>query len=183
MKPVWLLDIDGVLNAFSRDLATHVWPEDAWIVGEAEGGTNMWRMAIGRPVRDFILEVHEQGLAEVRWHSTWQHQSQNVAKLMELPMLAVHSAPEFRHGHWASSALDGTWWKLAGAERVLAEEQRPLVWTDDDIDYYLEKDKRAHLHSLPQTLLVSPDHKCGLTQKELDRIRVFLESFQTVQEG
>jgi hypothetical protein len=180
--PVWLLDIDGVLNAMSTNLATHVWRQEDWVIGEAQGGNNIWKIAVRRQVCDFIREVHEKDLAEIRWHSTWQHQAENVAKLLDLPTFPVHPAPEFRHGHWASSSFDGTWWKLAGAERVLLEEDRPLVWTDDDIDYYLEDAKLTSLREFSQALLVCPDHKCGLVQKELDKIRKFLESFQTSQE-
>jgi len=183
MKPIWLLDIDGVINVVSNDPAP-VWEDDEWITGEAQGNRYTWKIRAGRPVCDFIREVHDKGLAEIRWHTTWQHQAQNVADLLDLPTFPVHPAPEYRPGHWSSSTATGTWWKLPAAWRLLAEEQRPLVWTDDDIDIYLTDEQAFSLRNVASgVLLVSPDHKCGLVQKELDKITVFLDSFQGTEEG
>ncbi len=187
LKPILLLDIDGVLNAIAKNLATHAWPEDDWIVGEAEGGPNVWSIAASGSVCDFFRELHEKDLVEIRWHTTWQHQAENVAKALGLPTFPVQEAPEYRPGHWYSGTgkdmgSRDVWWKLPSVYRA-ATEGRPVIWVDDDIDSYVTGEQRARLLRHGATLLLCPDHKCGLVQKDLDKIKGFLESFEVVAEG
>lgn len=66
MKPVWLLDIDGVLNVASRRPPRFVWPGDQWIQGRASDGRHEFPMLVARPVVEFVRAVHEQDRAEVR---------------------------------------------------------------------------------------------------------------------
>lgn len=188
VKPILLLDIDGVLNAIAKDLATHAWPEDDWIVGEAQGSRFMWQIAASRSVCEFLRELHKEDLVEIRWHTTWQHQAEGVAKILGLPTFPVHKAPEFRPGHWhsVSNSPDvpsrDVWWKLPGVYRA-ATEGRPVIWVDDDIDAYVTDNQRARLLDQGAILLVCPDHKCGLVQRELNKIKDFVESFQVITEG
>ncbi len=183
-KPILLLDIDGVLNAIAKNLATHAWSEDDWITGEAQGNRFMWQIAASRSVCDFFRELHEEDLVEIRWHTTWQHQAEGVAGILGLPTFPVHEAPEFKPGHWYSSVSPhDVWWKLPGVYRAVTEG-RPVIWVDDDIDSYVNGEQRARLLRQDNAvLLICPDHKCGLVQKDLDKIKEFLESFQFVAEG
>lgn len=169
-RPVWLLDIDGVLNAATKKPDGSVWPAEQWVHGHAEGGGNRWPILFARPVADFILETHDKGRAEIRWHTTWQHDAGRVGKLLGLPDFPVHDAPEFR-------TLSTTWWKLPGALRVVEAEQRPLVWTDDDAanSWDLPPADRARLHDGAPTLIVAPSPNTGLTPKHLRQIDDFLD--------
>ena len=45
-------------------------------------------------VVDFLIGVHEQDRAEIRWHTTWQHDAQNLANLVGLPTFPIAEAPE-----------------------------------------------------------------------------------------
>jgi len=167
--PVWLLDIDGVVNAACRSFPTHAWPKETWREIEAEDEEGLtWPIKVARPVIDFIKGVHESGRAEIRWHTTWQEYAVDVGRQVGLPDFAVQEAPEYK----GIGAYD--WWKKPAARRVLAEEGRDLVWTDDDADMKLGRQGRTELASLGRLLIVCPDTRTGLCKKHLRRIGQFL---------
>lgn len=163
MTPVWLLDIDGVVNAATRGIApAYAWPADDWIDTRASNNGKSWRILAARPVLDYIRSVHESGTAEIRWHSTWQQYANNASDALRLPHFPVQDAPEFL-------ARGDEWWKLPAALRVL-EEGRGLVWTDDDADD-LTADQRDQLRG---ALVLAPAVETGLCRSHLRKIETFL---------
>ncbi len=173
LPPVWLLDIDGVVNAASRSLPTHAWPRDVWRQIEAEDAEGLsWPIKAAQPVVDFIRDVHHRGRAEIRWHTTWQRDAVDLGRRLGLPEFGVAAAPEFAE---LDKYLDrGRWWKLPAARRVLADEGRALLWTDDDADTDLRGEERAQLARLGRLLIVCPDRRTGLCKRHLRRIDAFL---------
>jgi len=168
--PIWLLDIDGVINAATLRPPTYVWPADTWIQTKVIG----LRIMAAQPVLDFIREVHEQGRAEIRWHSTWQDDAPKLGAELGLPAFPVADAPEYdQRLKQRAFGLDG-WWKRPAAERVLAEG-RPLVWTDDDITWSLGRRGQDEIRQLGPALLIAPDDRTGLTPKHLRHIADFLD--------
>jgi hypothetical protein len=171
--PVWLLDLDGVINAACKSLPTHAWPKHAWrevTVGDSKGQSVPIKTA--QPVVDFIREIHESGRAEIRWHTTWQQDALGVGRELGLPEFAVAEAPEYQQLH---EFLDrDRWWKLPAARRVLADEGRILLWTDDDAHTDLRRDERTELSGLGRLLIVCPDAMTGLCRRHLRRIDAFL---------
>jgi hypothetical protein len=169
--PVWLLDIDGVINALARGPVRGSWPPDTWAqhVVRAEipeMGLMVLPILVAEPVLDFVRRVVSSGAAEVRWHSTWRTAAvTDLAPLLGLPPIPISIAPE-----WTQRPPG--WWKLAAAQRVIAAE-RPLVWTDDDIARY--DGDLGDLLSRPDALLISPDPETGLSPHDLDRIAEFLD--------
>jgi hypothetical protein len=176
-KPVWLLDIDGVLNATHRYFPTHVWPRNDWRQFKAMGNSREWTLKVAQPVHDFIQQVHDSGLVEIRWHTTWQHAAQNVARELVLPEFPVHEAPEYNSTAWTYS-VQGLWWKLPAAWRVIAEEKRPLIWTDDDISFLTNKEQLAALKAAGKVLLIEPSSTEGLVKKHLTKIQEFIDLLQ-----
>lgn len=181
MTPVWLLDIDGVVNACTRKPDRSVWTAEEWKFGRATNGSGSWPIWWATPVVDFIHNVHDRGHAEIRWHTTWQEDAAAIADLVGLPMFPVAKAPEFyeRGSTEAAAAIREdrarTWWKLPAAERVVREEGRPLIWTDDDITWSLASyDTDAELMAYAPTLLVSPQENLGLTKKQLRKVSDFI---------
>lgn len=181
MKPVWLLDIDGVINACTKKPDRNVWSADDWQFGKAKGGDHEWPIWWSRQVVDFIRNVHESDLAEIRWHTTWQKDAAALEALVGLPSFPVADAPEYFESGSAEAAAAiredraRTWWKLPAAERVVREERRPLIWTDDDITWSLARyDKDAGLRAYAPVLLISPQETLGLTKKQLRQISDFL---------
>lgn len=164
---VWLLDIDGVINAATRRPPTHAWPESDWIDTKASDAKRQWRILAAQPVLDFIRAVHDDERAEIRWHTTWQHHAQEVADVLGLPTFPVQEAPEYANAHH----LVG-WWKLPAAHRVLRAGHR-LVWTDDDaVD--LHRTERTELEAAGPVLVVSPSAQTGLCRRHLADIDAFL---------
>jgi hypothetical protein len=168
--PVWLLDIDGVINALARGPVRGSFPRDAWaqhaVEAEIPGlGPMLLPILVAHPVLQFVRDVVEAGSAEVRWHSTWRTAAlTDLAPTLGLPPIPMSIAPE-----WTQRPTG--WWKLPAAQRVVASGRR-LVWTDDDITHF--RDEIGDLAGRPDALLISPDPDTGLTQRELDRIADFL---------
>lgn len=165
MTPVWLLDVDGVLNAISRKGDQRVWPD--WETGVAHGGGADWPILWSPAVALFVREVAMSGAAEVRWHTTWQHEAVAIERLLGLPQLEVAAAPEYLDRSFTARAIreeKPPWWKLPAAERVLLEEKRPLIWTDDDISGQLRNYVRAG------ATLISPNEHIGLSPANLRTI-------------
>jgi hypothetical protein len=185
IPPVWLLDVDGVVNAISRKPDRSVWPADQWITGTANADGTDWPILAARPVIDFIRQVHGSGRAEVRWHTTWQRDAANLAKLLDLPEFEVQDCPEFATrrqslGGLSPTAVRAAWWKLPAAERVVGGEGRALVWTDDDAAWpVMPREAAADLARCAPTLIVTPQTHLGLTGKHLRKISDFLDEVST----
>jgi hypothetical protein len=171
--PVWLLDLDGVINAASMTFPMHAWPRDSWrqITAEDSEGVS-WPIRTAQPVVDFIRAVHESGRAEIRWHTTWQQDALVVGRHLGLPDFAVAHAPEY--GKLDEFLDRNRWWKFPAARRVLADEHRALLWTDDDAGSDLRREERAELASLGRLLIVCPNAKTGLRRRHLRQIDAFL---------
>ena len=169
--PVWLLDIDGVVNALARGPVAGSWPADQWVqhVVPADipgSGRMVLPILAACPVLDFIVRVVRTGAAEVIWHSTWREAAvTDLAPVLGLPQLPISHAPEW------TQRPELIWWKLPAARRVV-ESGRRLVWTDDDIA--VVPDQVGDLDARPDTLLISPDPHTGLTADQLRAIADFV---------
>lgn len=178
--PVWLLDIDGVINVPVKTPPVP-WRADQWAYDRASNRSGSFNIGWSRVVVDFINGLHAAGTVEVRWHTTWQHDAQAVADLVGLAVFPVAEAPEWAEaGRYVAKALrEGLpdWWKVPAALLVVQQEQRPLIWTDDDIAYDLRTfDKAANFDAHQRTLLISPDDRRGLVPKHFRQIRQFLRT-------
>ncbi|WP_191842044.1 hypothetical protein [Catellatospora chokoriensis] len=170
--PVWLLDIDGVINAVTDLPDRRVWPDQEWVRTSAPSKHDLeWPILAATPVLDFLRRVHEQGRAEIWWHSTWQHHSVNVGTALGLPVWPVRECPEFGSQDTALATplarTKQTWWKLPAALRVL-DEGRPLLWTDDDVRHQLRAADTRPWGD--RALVLAPPVEVGLTPRQLRRI-------------
>ncbi|MEU8003466.1 hypothetical protein AB0B66_20105 [Catellatospora sp. NPDC049111] len=170
--PIWLLDIDGVINAVTDLPDRRVWRGHQWVRTAAASNEDIeWPILAATPVLDFLRRVHEQGRAEIWWHSTWQHNSVNVGTALGLPSWPVRDCPEFvsMDAVLASPLVTRkhTWWKLPAALRVL-DEGRPLLWTDDDVRHQLRAADTRRWGN--RALVLAPPVQAGLTPRQLRRI-------------
>jgi len=167
--PVWLLDIDGVINAYGAASGppTHVWPKADWIITKAHG-FNIWA---SNSVVTFIRNIHDNGQAEIRWHTTWQNHAELLADALHLPTFPVQDAPEY--GSYDHDFAMG-WWKLPPVHRVLAEG-RSVLWTDDDADSLSIKEL-ADLQEAGPIEVIAPHYDTGLCLRHLRQIKRFLEA-------
>ncbi|MER7209364.1 hypothetical protein ABT340_20060 [Streptosporangium sp. NPDC000239] len=158
-RPVWLLDVDGVIN-----VARPGWggiPRR----GVAHSGGYAYRMRWAPALIDRVRALHRTGTVEIRWCSTWCADADEVERLFALPRL-----PRTWSERLSSTAAAEA--KLAAARQVLARGWR-LVWTDDvevptggPVHDELTKDGRA--------LLIAPSPREGLRPDHMDAIEGFV---------
>jgi len=168
--PVWLLDIDGVINATYRgtEPPTQVWRRDQWKTTRVNG----WQIHVAQPVVDFITEVWEKRRAEIRWHTTWQDEANKLGAALGLPHFWVQeSTNEFENQ--GDYLLRGQWWKLPAVWRVKNLEKRSVIWTDDEI-VDLSRAQQDSLLVGGKALLIAPTASYGLTKRQLARIGEFV---------
>lgn len=170
-RPLWLLDIDGVVNALATAPVPEIWPEHDWvqrlvITEIPDRGRMTLPILAARPVLDFVADVHRRGRVEIRWHSTWRTAAVTAfAPALGLPStIPISVAPE-----WTDRPVL-QWWKLGAAERAVAAG-RTLIWTDDDLRVYTDEAERL---ASPGNLLIAPHGDTGLTPDDLHRIATFL---------
>lgn len=162
-KPVWMLDVDGVLNVF----------DPSW-------GAELTRANVaGIPIRyapaliDRIRELHASRTVDIRWSTTWcgyRHQLDALNHLFGFDF-------PFAFGNRPMSKAWGDM-KLDAALTVLNEGRR-LIWADDHeaaaarrlypAIAAAERDGRA--------LLVTPVSELGLQPEDLDLIERYLKEF------
>jgi hypothetical protein len=163
-KPVWLLDVDGVVNTISP----------GW--GGPPGGSLVWSAADNMSyllcwaplLVDRIRALHTSGKVEVRWCTTWCPEAERLEKLWQLPELvrSLDADPMPRGAECRPL-------KLAAAWNVLAEDRR-LIWTDDEALPPPGPD-RDELTADGRALLIEPRATRGLQPADLDLIEKFAE--------
>jgi hypothetical protein len=160
MVPVWLLDVDGVINVTRPG-----WSAPPHRAHTYAGGVE-WRIRWAPALVDRIRAFHTSGMVEVRWCSTWCPQAGQLERLFHLPTLGcaldvnpVPPSPE----NWVL--------KLNAAWAVLAE-CRALIWTDDDA-IPGEGPARDELEATGRALLIAPKSNRGLQPEDLNAIEEF----------
>ena len=165
--PILLLDVDGVLNAASRDLP------DGWKRGTFNGFVISWDPTITARLRD----LHETGRVEIHWLTTWAEKAdQLLAEPMGLPRGLTTHARDGAEATGFAGELRGAsgWWKLSLAHEVaLDQPDRRIVWIDDDLVEQAE-DTEKWLAANPHVLVVAPDLFRGLTHEQLDAVEAWL---------
>ncbi len=193
--PVWLLDIDGVLNAVAREPDRLMWPD--WQHGTAEADGVRWPICFSPSVSRTIRRLHEHRLVEVRWLTTWRSDAnRQLRQLLDLPAFEVvpdAAAPDSRTdyrtagtplardaettSHGAATAayrpVEGEWWKFAAVRDAVADlDGRPLIWTDDELAD--QPDAVAWVvDSVSDPLVIAPAPQVGLTPRHLEVIEDF----------
>lgn len=121
-QPVWLLDVDGVINANRPGWGAPPRRESVWSPTDRQSYLLRWAPALIDRIRD----LHARGAVEVRWCTTWCHEASILENLWRLPVLAraITVSPMPRGSDcWPH--------KIAAAQAVL-DAGRRLIWTDDE---------------------------------------------------
>ncbi|MFZ0161306.1 MAG: hypothetical protein WAL50_19925 [Kineosporiaceae bacterium] len=162
VRPVWLLDVDGVLNA-----ARPGWDEVPG-QGKAFVDGTCYRLRWAPPLTRRITALHHSGAVEIRWATTWVDHITQVERLLRLPKLPtafIGLDPD---------EVDPTELKVCAALDVVELERRPLIWTDDDaIPGTGPLLDRLQAAGVP-VLLLAPGSRIGLQPEDLDVIDDFL---------
>jgi|AACY02.2.fsa_nt_gi hypothetical protein len=158
--PVWLLDVDGVVNANRPG-----WSEAPYS-GQMFARGQWWPFRWSPSLVGFIRRIVESERAEVRWATTWNEHARELEALFRLPRLPV-AFPEPQGDDFPAG-------KLQAALRVVEEEQRSLVWTDDDAIPAVGP-FRARLDAAEHGFLpISPRPNRGLRPEHASAIEEFL---------
>lgn len=163
--PVWLLDVDGVLNAPRPDWGA------APRSGMANAGGMDFKIRWAPALADRIRTLNRSGRVEIRWATTWCPWANQIERLLALPAL----------GRAFDGEVNGTAARLAkyaAAVQVLAEGRR-LIWTDDEAIPADGPDRDA----LAGSLLIEPRASRGLQPNDMDAIEKFLNNYGTAGQG
>jgi hypothetical protein len=161
--PVWLLDVDGVLNAAQPGWGDTPQHGDAYVAGIA------YRLRWAPELIARVREMQHRGV-EVRWATTWVDHIAQVERLMSLPAAPTAFTAVDVTDHPAGIAR-----KLQAAIEVVENEGRPLIWTDDDaVPAHGPERERLEAAGVP-LLLMRPHSRHGLQPADLEAIEEFLD--------
>jgi hypothetical protein len=172
-RPYVFLDVDGVLNVLEKDIgrhgemfddfAEHAVPFDT-VSGYRRSVTVWLSPAMAARVARLAADIH--------WVTTWEDRvASTIAPRCglprDLPVLTRDDGGE----EWD---LD---WKFVAVREAVAQDPRPFVWIDDDIDFLQDGSltPRAWADSLAvPNLLIAPEAGTGLMAHHLDLVDEFL---------
>jgi hypothetical protein len=160
--PVWLLDVDGVLNATRPAGDGPPRWQEVWSESDQIAYPLRWSPTLIDRIRD----LHLDGKVELRWCTTWCPDADELEHLWRLPRLerSLTADPMPR-------GPDCWPLKLAAAHEVLADDRR-LIWTDDEA-LPRSGPARDELVAGGLALLIAPNPAHGLRPEDLDRIEAF----------
>ena len=191
MRPLLLLDVDGVLNAVTAAPDPAVWPD--WAQGTASAAGRTWPIHWSPSVVAAVLRWREA--ADVQWLTTWGHEAnaglRELLGLPELPVAGTHADADFPPDPGepdpllpgalagvtpaAPDELTGRWWKFDLVRRLVrSDPSRTLVWVDDDLAGQAEV--RAWMERESRSLLVVPSPRTGLSPDDLAAVDAFLQA-------
>jgi hypothetical protein len=157
--PVWLLDVDGVINARRPDWSGAPHQGVAWAADRA------WQMRWSPTLIREIKAIASTGLVEIVWATTWCPWIDGVEELFGL--LASRCA----FGSAELAAKPDNLVKLDAALAVI-RSRRELIWTDDAAIPAAGDDFDALVAA--GSLLIRPEETRGLQPTHLDSIRAWL---------
>jgi hypothetical protein len=166
MTPVWLLDVDGVLNA-----ARPGWggpPARRQVPADGVLYPMTWAPALMKR----LTRIHRAGSVEIRWSTTWVDEIAGVQAAMGLPRFPV----AFTNPVPGTASVEA---KEEAALHVVETEGRPLIWTDDTAIPADGPVRERLAASGRRLLLLAPDSHRGLQPADLDRIEDFVASCRT----
>ncbi|SCL33049.1 hypothetical protein GA0074692_3478 [Micromonospora pallida] len=166
LPPIWLLDVDGVLNVTSPAWGGVPDRHQVWSAADSYAYRFCWAPGL----IDRIHDLHRDGVVEVVWCTTWCAEADLLERLWALPALRRAFTAPFRDAE-ASAA------KLAAARQVLADGRR-LVWTDD-LEVPTGGPVYDELTAHGRALLIRPATSHGLRRRHLNEIEIFARNPST----
>lgn len=170
-KPIWFLDIDGVINVpgpFSNEggdnhdklYATH--PEWTNLM------IGVYPIMYAHRVVEFINRVHRSGLVQVQWLTSWNQTAvTEFAPAVGLDTFPVAGAKGSEFIYPVEK-----WWKYKTVEAVAGE--RNFIWTDDDLRAgFMDKLVRKNHDAGFKSLIIAPHQSRGLNNLHLKSIEEF----------
>ncbi len=160
MIPIWLLDVDGVLNAVNRKPPVGRGHWQHFEQKRCNGYILTWAPELIERIRALV----DAGKVDIHWLTTWWNM------IHELPWREWHGLQVANTEQEYRAHCE--WWKLPVAQR-LYQPGRKMVWTDDDLRFVRGAqdwlaDKRQDV------LAIAPHTMLGLSPAHMDAIDNFL---------
>lgn len=147
----WFLDIDGTVSPFGL---TERWQGPRLLGGPADSDL---AVPYRRELIEGIQRLHDGGLVEVFWLTTWDAEAVDAwtkVGLGPFPLVPRRKAGRDR------------WWKADHVQTWMRKNpEKRVVWTDDDISV-------GGLKGLDRTrlLAIAPNPTIGLTNRDTKKI-------------
>lgn len=158
-----LLDVDGVLNAVTRDPDPSQWGD--WQTEVVRGFTITFSRSVGAA----LTRLAETPGVEIQWLTTWAEMANDhISPLVGIPICTVAGAPPWREVEW---------WKLVVARDLYEADSTPFVWIDDDLGSQSDDGASRWVQSLNgRALGIRPDTRKGLTPRLLSEVEQFVNA-------
>lgn len=173
LKPVWFIDVDGVINVLPKAAQKD---HEAFYKSWESTRVLTYNILYSPELVDELNRLSE--FVEIIWLSTWN----GHAATLLAPALGLHDFP-FAMSHGTNSSFDlssqdpaARWWKLNVILEHIKNDQRPFIWTDDDISPEVRKAirGRAAFEGI-DNLVINPNSNIGLTKSETSMIDQFIQ--------
>lgn len=155
---IWLLDIDGVINAMNLD------PNEGYKSVIAKSYLDDFTINYNPVIIDAINNISEK--VSVVWCTTWGQEAVSViTPLLGLKTFEVTSPCSY----YEDASIGDSWWKF-NRFKASIELGYKVLWTDDDVNNKLLK---RHPKRNSQFIL-RPDYRTGLTMNDIEDIRAWI---------
>jgi hypothetical protein len=180
MKPLLLIDVDGVINIFTSTTPHVEWEHEFLHVNEGvSGGTDWIRIPLGMSARFAKLAEHY----ELIWATGWLDRAHNcfAPKLGLEQWDHIDVSSGFIHASWSRDAgernAQALSWKLEPVSEWIEQnaQGRHVAWIDDDLyaDAFAWAEERDRNHA--PTLLMKTDCPVGLLDHHVDKLVMWAE--------
>lgn len=170
-KPVWFVDVDGVINALADYVnKPHLSSYPDWETINVNGYPIVFSPTMVQSINALSESI------DIVFFSTWAEPAvRDLAPALDL------NIKSFLRTDGSNSSFDyqgqdasKRWWKLNGILDHIKNDQRPFIWADDDMHNDIKRaiHGRAAFEGV-DNLLITPNSKIGLTHQHMEMIEAF----------
>lgn len=177
-KPIILLDIDDVVNALEPEENKDWWFDKDFRSDPASGN---FRLRLSQEMADALWALN----CDIRWLTTWTQTvdfaNLNIGRAFGWPKLPALSMRDLPFGGLGAGDND---WKQLWVREVCKDPGPPVVWIDDDANYFVRhlgdlgvKDGLKWLDPHGRLFIVCPKVDVGIRKDDIEKIRAHLTKF------
>jgi len=170
MKPLLLVDVDGVLNPYDakptkRPAGYETYYQDYY--DKHYGKRRRMRIWLNKTHGPMLTEWAARKGFELAWCTTWGEEA-NTWIAPKIGLNESWPVVNFDKAELMNPAV----WKFAGVTRFA--QDRSLVWLDDDFKYFKYARDEFHFRrsNFTNTTMYQVDPSVGLTETDLDKIAI-----------
>lgn len=160
-RPLWFMDVDGVLNCYPQPTFDQLMASQDW----ADAVVNRYKIWWRPSLVSFIHRMVDEGLVQPIWLTTWI----TKARTELAPALGLPDFPAVED--MAGDLYPGqAWWKWQRV-KALAPASGHFLWTDDQLTGPVRGFATARF---PQACFPTPVSNPGLTVEDEHTIEAYL---------